>query len=79
MPMLILFEHNLPNMKADEFIGELVKAELIYQPSLIILTRSYSEELHTSYKDIGVNHVFSKPFDLKKFKIELDRLIGRIE
>jgi two-component system, sensor histidine kinase and response regulator len=79
MPMLIVFEHSLPNMKGDDFIGEIVKAELVYQPSLIVLTKEYSEELNNSYKGIGAHDVFSKPFDLKSFKIELDKLIGKIE
>lgn len=79
MPMLIIFEHKLPRITGDEFIGELKKAGLIYEPSLMILTKYYSEELRRSYIDIGVNEVFSKPFELKKFKAHLDKLIGRIE
>ncbi len=68
MPMLIIFEHHLPNMAGDEFIGEIKKAGLYYEPSLMILTKDFNEELEKSYKNIGVNNVFSKPFELKKFK-----------
>ena len=78
MPMLIIFEHNLPNMAGDEFIGEIKKAGLHYEPSLMILTKDFNEELEKSYKNIGINNVFSKPFELKKFKERLDKLIGNL-
>lgn len=76
MPMLIIFEHHLPNMAGDDFIGEIKKAGLHYEPSLMILTKDFNESLEKSYKNIGVNNVFSKPFELKKFKESLDKLIG---
>jgi len=79
MPMLVIFEHDLPNMEGDEFIGEIVKAELVYKPSLMVLTKDYSDELSNSYKNIGANDVFNKPFELKDFKTRLDRIIGRVE
>jgi len=78
MPMLIIFEHNLPNMKGDEFLEELNKAGLVYKPSLMVLSKEYNEELESFYKEIGVDAVFSKPFDLKEFKTQLDKLTGRI-
>ena len=62
----------------DEFIGEIVKSELAYHPSLIVLTKEYSDDLRKSYMDIGAHHVFSKPFDLKEFKTQLDKLTGVI-
>ena len=79
MPMLVIFEHSLPNMFGDEFIGEIKKAGLYYEPSLMVLTNDFNEVLENSYKDIGVNNVFSKPFELKVFKKQLDKLIGRSE
>lgn len=79
MPMLIIFEHKLPNMMGDEFIGEIVKSELAYHPSLIVLTKEYSEDLRKSYMDVGAHHVFSKPFDLKEFKMQLDKLTGNMD
>ncbi len=79
MPMLVIFEHSLPNMFGDEFIGEIKKSGLYYEPSLMVLTNDFDEELENSYKDIGVNNVFSKPFELKVFKKQLDKLIGKTE
>ena len=79
MPMLIVFEHNLPNMMGDEFIGEIVKSELAYQPALVVLTKEYSDELSQSYKNVGAHHVFRKPFDLKEFKMQLNKLTGNMD
>jgi CheY-like chemotaxis protein len=79
MPMLIIFEHRLKEMNGDEFIGELKKAGLHYEPSLMILTGEYTEQLKTSYLEIGVHDVFGKPFELQKFKASLDKLLGRLE
>ncbi|MCW8850302.1 MAG: hybrid sensor histidine kinase/response regulator, partial [Melioribacteraceae bacterium] len=79
MPMLVIFEHSLPNMFGDEFIGEIKKAGLYYEPSLLVLTNDFDAELENSYKEIGVSSVFSKPFDLKEFKKKLDKLTGKTE
>lgn len=79
MPMLIIFEHQLVKMNGNEFIGELKKAGLVYEPALMILTKYYSEELKNSYLDIGVDYVFRKPFELNKFKVQLDKLIGKVD
>ena len=79
MPMLVIFDHELPNMNAGEFIGELIKEELVYSPGIMVLAKNYSDELHNSYKQIGVDEVFSKPFDLSKFKHKLDRHTGVME
>ena len=79
MPMLVIFEHSLPKMFGDELIGEIKKAGLHYEPSLIVLTKDFSEDLENSYKNIGVSNVFKKPFDLKIFKKQLDKLTGKTQ
>ena len=79
MPMLVIFEHSLPNMFGDELIGEIKKAGLHYEPSLIVLTNDFNEDLENSYKNIGVSNVFKKPFDLKVFKKQLDKLTGKTQ
>ena len=79
MPMLIIFEHNLPNIKGTDFVESIKKADLPYNPSLMILTKEFSEELKTKYKNLDVDFVFSKPFNLQEFKDRLDQLIGKSE
>ena len=77
MPMLIILEHSLLNVTALEFIDKLNRSNLVYKPSYMILTNEYSEELHQSYKEKGIDNVFGKPFDLKQFKTVLDKLTGK--
>ncbi|MCB9209488.1 MAG: PAS domain-containing protein [Ignavibacteriales bacterium] len=79
MPMLIIFEHSLSNMNGFDFIEELNKSELVYKPSLIVLTKEYSEELKKSYKNLGIYDVFAKPFALKEFKSKIDSITGNID
>ncbi len=79
MPMLIIFEHNLPEIKGSEFVEILGSSNLPYKPSLMILTKEYSEELKKMYRNLGVDFVFSKPFNLQEFKDRLDKLVGKSE
>ncbi len=79
MPMLIIFEHNLPNIKGSEFVEMLKKSDLPYNPSLMILTKEFSEELKAMYRNLDVDFVFSKPFNLQEFKDQLDKLVGKSE
>ena len=79
MPMLIIFEHNLPKIKGSEFVEMLKKSGLPYNPSLMILTKEFSEELKTMYNKLDVDFVFSKPFNLQEFKDRLDKLVGHSE
>jgi len=79
MPMLIIFEHNLPNMKGSEFIEKLKTSELVYKPSLMILTKDYTDGNRELYKNLNVDFFFSKPFSLKEFKNHLDKLVGKSE
>ncbi|MDX1700247.1 MAG: ATP-binding protein, partial [Melioribacteraceae bacterium] len=77
MPMLIILENNLVEMTAADFVDTLAKSGLVYKPSFLILTKEYSEDLHQSYKDKGIDNVFRKPFDFKEFKVALDKLTGK--
>lgn len=79
MPMLIIFEHNLPKIKGTEFVEILKKSKLPYNPSLMVLTKEFSEDIKTMYRNLNVDFVFSKPFNLQEFKDQLDKLIGRTE
>ncbi len=77
MPMLIIFEHDLPAMKGNEFLQEIKKLNLLYHPSFMVLSKNYNKELNSFYRDLGIEDVFSKPFILKEFKSRLDVLIER--
>lgn len=77
MPMLIIFEHNLPKIKGSEFVEMLKGSDLPYNPSQMILTKEYSEELKAMYTNLDVDFVFSKPFNLQEFKERLDKLVGK--
>ena len=50
MPMLIIFENILPNMSGFDFIEELNKEELIYKPSLMVLTKDFTSDLRNLIK-----------------------------
>ncbi|MCP5062109.1 MAG: PAS domain S-box protein [Ignavibacteriae bacterium] len=75
MPMLIIIEHQLGETNGLKFIEEISSSELKYKPPFSLLSRDIENTSIEEYKILGVEEIFTKPVDLKKFKLVLDKAI----
>ncbi|MCP5063038.1 MAG: response regulator, partial [Ignavibacteriae bacterium] len=75
MPMLIIIEHQLGETNGLKFIEEISSSELKYKPPFSLLSRDIENTSIEEYKKLGVEEIFTKPVDLKEFKLVLDKAI----
>ncbi len=75
-PALVISENNLPLISGVEFVKQiLINTEIEPKPGVIILSRKISNKDINEYKDIGIEHIFTKPVNLNEFKLAIENSI----
>ncbi|MCB0745363.1 MAG: PAS domain-containing protein, partial [Ignavibacteriae bacterium] len=79
MPMLVISESKINDVKASEFYKSIRETQAKYKPSYFILTRHISEEEKANCRKAGIDEIQLKPIEIKLLKKILDELVLGIE
>lgn len=72
-PALVITDHNMPIMTGLNLVKKISMSDLKYKPPVMVLSGDINYEISESYRELGVEFVFSKPVDLNKFKFAVDK------
>ncbi|MDD3559641.1 MAG: PAS domain S-box protein [Melioribacteraceae bacterium] len=72
-PALVITDHNMPVMSGLDLVKKVTFSELKYVPPIMVLSGDINPEIGESYRELGVEFVFTKPVDLNKFKFAVDK------
>jgi CheY-like chemotaxis protein len=76
-PALIITENEMPVMNGLDFVKELIKTEFINTLPVIVLSSKIDRQTMLLYADLGIEHVFLKPVNIKSFKEAVERSIRK--
>ncbi|MBI9072542.1 MAG: PAS domain S-box protein [Melioribacteraceae bacterium] len=72
-PSLVITDHYMPESSGYELVKKIQLSDDSYKPQIIVLSDDLNEDLIEDYKELGVEHIFSKPVNLKFFKTAIDK------
>lgn len=72
-PALVITDHNMPVMSGLDLVKKVSYSDLKYVPPIMVLSGDINPEISESYREMGVEFVFTKPVDLNKFKFAVDK------
>jgi len=72
-PALVITDHLMPQKSGIEMVKQLKDSPLKYKPPVLVLSSHLTPEIIEEYKAQGVEYIFSKPVNLKIFKVALDQ------
>ncbi len=75
LPDLLILDLFMPQMNGLEVCKTIVKEEKLSKMEVIIITGSPQSNELQMIKDIGFKHIFTKPFDIKKFVKDIERIV----
>ncbi|GAB4288046.1 MAG: hypothetical protein Kow0098_05340 [Ignavibacteriaceae bacterium] len=67
LPSLVILSHDIPLMNGTVFIDSLRKKEKNYRIPVIVLCKTFNDEISESYKRLGVEDILTVPFDDREF------------
>jgi PAS domain S-box-containing protein len=76
-PALIITEHQMPVMNGYTLIKELIKKGLKSSIPVIVLSGKIERSVVQEYSELGIEHIFTKPVNLKSFKEAIDKSIKK--
>jgi PAS domain S-box-containing protein len=76
-PALIITEHQMPVMNGYTLIRELIKKGLKTSIPVIVLASKIERSVVQEYSELGIEHIFTKPVNLKSFKEAIDKSIKK--
>ncbi len=72
-PLLVITEHKMPLMSGYELVKQVqLSDEINFKPAFIILSRKLNKSIISSYKELGLKYIFSKPVDLDQFRLAIN-------
>jgi CheY-like chemotaxis protein len=76
-PALVITEHQMPVMNGYNLVRELIKNGLKSATPVIVLTSSIERAAHQQYTELGIEHIFTKPVNLRSFKEAIEKSIRK--
>jgi len=72
-PALVITEHQMPIMSGYNLLRELIKSGLKSTTPLIVLTSKIDRTEVQQYAELGIEHIFTKPVNLRSFKEAIEK------
>jgi K+-sensing histidine kinase KdpD len=72
-PALVITEHQMPIMSGYNLLRELIKNGLKSTTPLIVLTSKIDRTEVQQYVELGIEHIFTKPVNLRSFKGAIEK------
>jgi len=72
-PALVITEHQMPIMSGYNLLRELIKSDLKSTTPLIVLTSKIDRIEVQQYVELGIEHIFTKPVNLRSFKEAIEK------
>jgi PAS domain S-box-containing protein len=76
-PALVITEHQMPVMNGYNLVRELIKSGLKSATPVIVLTSKIERSAVQQYTELGIEHVFTKPVNLRSFKEAIEKSIRK--
>jgi PAS domain S-box-containing protein len=76
-PALVITEHQMPVMSGYNLVQELIKSGLKSATPVIVLTSKIERSAVQQYTELGIEHVFTKPVNLRSFKEAIEKSIRK--
>jgi PAS domain S-box-containing protein len=76
-PALVITEHQMPVMNGYNLVKELIKSGLKSITPIIVLTSKIERSEVQQYAELGIEHIFTKPVNLRSFKEAIDKSIRK--
>ncbi|HEY6626092.1 MAG TPA: PAS domain S-box protein, partial [Ignavibacteriaceae bacterium] len=76
-PALVITEHQMPVMDGYNLVRELIKSDLKSVTPVIVLTSKIERSAVQQYVELGIEHVFTKPVNLRSFKEAIEKSIRK--
>ncbi|HSW53941.1 MAG TPA: PAS domain S-box protein [Ignavibacteriaceae bacterium] len=76
-PALVITEHQMPVMNGYNLVRELIKSGLKSITPVIVLTSKIERAAVQQYVELGIEHVFTKPVNLRSFKEAIEKSIRK--
>jgi CheY-like chemotaxis protein len=70
---VVLSDHNMPGLGGMALVKALRAAD--YPGSIVILSAYLTSENEAQYRNLGVDQILSKPFNLDRLRLALDRAL----
>jgi CheY-like chemotaxis protein len=71
IPSLIITDHDMPLMNGIKFVEGLRKRDANFSIPVIVVSAKLTDEIISSYKELGVFNLLEKPFDKTKLEESL--------
>ncbi len=76
-PALVITEHQMPVMDGYHLVRGLIKNDLKSITPVIVLTSKIERSAVQQYVELGIEHVFTKPVNLRSFKEAIEKSIRK--
>ncbi len=76
-PALVITEHQMPVMNGYNLVRELIKSGLKSITPVIVLTSKIERSAVQQYVELGIEHIFTKPVNLRSFKEAIEKSIRK--
>jgi len=76
-PALVITEHQMPVMSGYNLVRELIKSGLKSVTPVIVLTSKIDRSAVQQYVELGIEHIFTKPVNLRSFKEAIEKSIRK--
>ncbi|MBP1683595.1 MAG: Signal transduction histidine kinase, partial [Ignavibacteriaceae bacterium] len=76
-PALVITENQMPVMSGYNLVQELIKSGLKSATPVIILTSKIERSAVQQYTELGIEHIFTKPVNLRSFKEAIEKSIRK--
>ena len=71
---VIIVDQKMPNFTGVQLVGEIRKRGI--NGNIIVVSAHLDSEIRDSYKNLGVNVMFPKPFNVDLLRLAVDRLVA---
>ncbi len=76
-PALIITEHEMPVMNGYTLVKELIKRGFKSSIPVIVLTNKIERSSREFYSELGIEHIFTKPVNLRSFKEAIEKSVRK--
>lgn len=71
---VIIVDQKMPNFTGVQLVGEIRKRGI--NGNIIVVSAHLDSEIRDTYKKLGVNVMFPKPFNVDLLRLAVDRLVA---
>ena len=71
---VIIVDQKMPNLTGAQLVAALRQRGV--KSPIIVLSADITDEVRKTYKDLGVQAIFEKPFDVAQLRAAVDTLAG---